>query len=386
MAPIPTSNRDRESDDSHLSLVERRPWMHRLNRRLLLRFRDALPRPPPALPPTYATQSTPCGDTPAQLSATNQSTAPSSAIFSAGRRLCKLFTTPRNLFGLSRKYFAESPPSHDPEEDVSLEDLSDIPEPVLPDDSSPHQFYPYPNISSFMLGDWFWNGSVQKSQADFKDLVDIIGDSNFDPADVQCTNWDSINKQLADDNIGDWVDEDAGWESTPVTISIPFHHRRNIPPSPEDRPRDYTIADFYHRNLVSIIREKLSNPTDAHLFHYEPYELQWQPTDASEPIRVHGELYTSPVFIDAHRELQQSPPEPGCDLPRCVVGLMFWSDATHLTSFGNSKLVPLYLFFGNESKYRRCKPSSHLCEHVAYFQTGGIIFYLNHSVLTLIYL
>jgi hypothetical protein len=48
---------------------------------------------------------------------------------------------------------------------------------------------------------------------------------------------------------------------------------------------------------------------------------------------------------------------------------MFWSDATHLTAFGNAKLWPCYMFFGNESKYRRCKPSCNLCSHVAYFQT-----------------
>lgn len=47
---------------------------------------------------------------------------------------------------------------------------------------------------------------------------------------------------------------------------------------------------------------------------------------------------------------------------------MFWSDSTHLTSFGDSKLWPLYMFIGNDSKYRRCKPSHKLCSHIAYFQ------------------
>ena len=47
---------------------------------------------------------------------------------------------------------------------------------------------------------------------------------------------------------------------------------------------------------------------------------------------------------------------------------MFWSDATHLTQFGNSQLWPCYLFIGNESKYRWCKPSCNSCSHIAYFQ------------------
>ncbi|KAH7917271.1 hypothetical protein BV22DRAFT_1026716, partial [Leucogyrophana mollusca] len=34
----------------------------------------------------------------------------------------------------------------------------------------------------------------------------------------------------------------------------------------------------------------------------------------------------------------------------------------------SSRPTPLYVYFGNESKYRRCKPSCNLCAHVAYFQ------------------
>ena len=63
---------------------------------------------------------------------------------------------------------------------------------------------------------------------------------------------------------------------------------------------------------------------------------------------------SSEAFIEAHRDLQDS---PGCHLPRIIVGLMFASDGTHLTAFSNAKLWPLYLAIGNESKYRRSKPS-----------------------------
>ncbi|KIM51966.1 hypothetical protein SCLCIDRAFT_142166, partial [Scleroderma citrinum Foug A] len=84
-------------------------------------------------------------------------------------------------------------------------------------------------------------------------------------------------------------------------------------------------------------------------------------------INIHGELYTSQAFLQTHKDLQQSPPEPGCDLERVVVTLMFWSDATQLTTFSNAKLWPCYMFFGNELKYRRCKPSCCLCSHIAYF-------------------
>jgi hypothetical protein len=118
---------------------------------------------------------------------------------------------------------------------------------------------------------------------------------------------------------------------------------------------------------VSVIREKLANVHDDEHFHYEPYELRWQPSHLPQEVNIQGELYTSPAFMQAHRELQSSPGEAGCDLPRVVAALMFWSDATQLTTFGNAKLWPVYMYFGNESKYRRCRPSCHLGNHVAYF-------------------
>ncbi|EGO02468.1 hypothetical protein SERLA73DRAFT_33721, partial [Serpula lacrymans var. lacrymans S7.3] len=104
-------------------------------------------------------------------------------------------------------------------------------------------------------------------------------------------------------------------------------------------------------------------------FHYEPYKLFWHPSDQLHEARVHGEAYTLDAFLKAHHELQESPPEPGCNLQCVLAGFMFLSDSTQLTSFGNAKLWPLYVYFANESKYCRTKPSCHLCNHAAYSQS-----------------
>lgn len=110
-------------------------------------------------------------------------------------------------------------------------------------------------------------------------------------------------------------------------------------------------------------------PSSHPHLHFEPYELFWQPTEASKPVKAHGELYTSEAFIDAHCDLQESPREPGCNLQRVVAGLMFASDGTQLTAFSTAKLWPIYLAMGNESKDRRSKPSCQAFEHVAYLET-----------------
>lgn len=275
-----------------------------------------------------------------------------------------------NKFGLFRAYTTQALPLHDPDDPYSIAHASQqsIPGTELPQASNP--FYPYPNENAMRLGDWYWNQGGQKSRENFKHLLGIIANPAFDPGDLSGVAWDSINQGLGDhnsdagSNIPEWLSNDRGWKSSPITISVPFH-TRSVSPG----PKPYTVQDFYHRSLISILEEKITDPVHAAHFHYEPYELFWHPPHRDRDIRVHGEIFTSDAFLDTHRELQELPPEPGCDLPRVVAAFMFWSDATQLSVFGNTKLWPLYVYFGNESKYRRCQPSRNSCSHAAYFQT-----------------
>jgi hypothetical protein len=275
-----------------------------------------------------------------------------------------ILETNKNSFGVYRRYFSKRFPIHDPGCEVDASNLSNI------IDSRAHNlaessYGPYPNENSFRLGEWYWSHGTEKSQSSFKELLNIVGSKDFQPSDVRATNWDKVNECLATegDQKHEWLNADAGWTRSSVKISVPFHRFAQQP-----GPQDYIVAGFHHRSLVSVITEKLTNQHDARFFHYEPYELLWQRPGTQSTVRIHGELYTSPAFLDAHKALQELPGEPGCDLPRVVVALMFWSDSTHLTNFGNAKLWPLYVFFGNESKYLRGKPSLNLCEHIAYLE------------------
>jgi hypothetical protein len=162
---------------------------------------------------------------------------------------------------------------------------------------------------------------------------------------------------------GEWVDEDAGWRRSTVKIQVSFHRNLSNP-----GPHKYFVTNFYHRSLTSIICKKLSKDLDIRHFYYEPYQLFWNPPHMKEEVRLYGELYTSSAFDAMQQNLQATPSKPGCTLPHIVVALMFWSDAMTLSNFGHVTLWPLYLFFGNESKYQCCKPSNSLCKHVAYFE------------------
>ncbi len=303
-----------EPDDIHLSMMERRPWSRRLNRQLPARFRDDLPQPLPSLPPTVIHQP------PASVNvqcppAHSEQTAQSHFAARVGSHISRMFTTSRNIFGLSRRFYGKEMPLDDPEAQLNLSDLSVCENPLpLPSQA----FYPFPNRNAFKLGDWFWNGGGQKSLRGFHELMNIIGDSEFNVEDVREINWGKVNGLLAADEEGEWVDQDAGWVRTPVTISVPYQPRRGQLSDPQGGPRNYVVDNFYHRSLVDIIKHKISGLNERHFFHTEPHEVHWQPPHFETPIRVQGELYTSPSFIDAHQEVQDLPGEPGCDLPRVI--------------------------------------------------------------------
>ena len=352
----------KDYEDLDHSLAQRRG--RREHRQLPKRFRDVLPEAPAALPPASGTVTSP------PITAEPALPPKSSSVLSPIRKILK---SARNVFGLFRQYHATSFPDHNPHANiVSDDDLMDSSLDTHPVET----YHPYPNQSSFLLGEWYWNDGVQKSKSGFQNLLKIVGHPEFRPEDVAGLNWQSIDAELSGDRRVDSLDDDRSWQDervdgdwvkTPIKIKVPFH-KGMLHPGEEV----FEAGNLHHRKLVSVIREKITKSSTHPRLHFEPYRLYWQPKESSEPVRVHGELYTSEAFVEAHDDLQRATRDPGCDLARVVVGLMFASDGTQLANFSNAKLSPVYLGFGNESKDRRSKPSCKAFEHIAYFETVSI--------------
>jgi hypothetical protein len=324
---------------------------------------DLLPQTLPAPPPSMQ-------DAPTDPDLLHTSSSSSAALSPSTHPRVAHFrhiNTPHNVFGLWRRFFAKTVPSHDPEELVTLEGLSDIEEPILAC-AQEVPYSPYPNKSSFLLGEWYWDDRTQKSHKCFDRLLKIIGDPNFKPEDVRHTKWKSIDARLAGmthhevDGDEEWLD--AGWETKEIRVSVPFPRHAAHP-----GPHEYSVGTLYYRSIVDVIREKFSNLRDFQHYRIEPFELFWSSQEGLPSTRVHGELYTSPAFLEEHHKIQELAVKDGWgEYPRHVVALMFASDVTHLTSFGTAYLWPCYMYFGNESKYRRGQPSCRSCNHIAYFQ------------------
>ncbi|KAF7981735.1 hypothetical protein HWV62_32343 [Athelia sp. TMB] len=304
---VPPQTADNNVSDLNEPLATRR---RRRMPKLPKRFIHPLPEaaPPLLMDPSASTQE-------------DEVAPPSSLPLPPAARLRKILNSPRNVFGLVRRYFADKFPTADPEELVTLADLSepvDPPPPLLNDTSGSNgpNFSPYPNKTSFDLGNYYWNGSQQKTQADFKQLIDILTDPNFTPSDLRDTNWSQINAAIGENiqvlpnepNEGEaeWLNADAGWIKDHIDISVPFAKGSDKPGA-----SIYPGVDLYHRKIVDVLKERISNPHTGQNFHMTPYELQWQPTPEHREVRVQGEMYTSPAFLEAHEALQNSPPEPG---------------------------------------------------------------------------
>ena len=350
-----------------------------------------LPEPPLPFPPQDVEVSLDVGPSQANSDSRPSTAATSASIDQSSlqsarlpSKPCAVLPTQTNSFGLFHLYDEGSVPRiNDPEDQSGADPLPTEVHMSQQLPSTMNPFHPYPNETSWRLGDWYWNQGAQKSKDSFKKLVEIITSTDFCPEDLYRTNWAAIDRQLG--NLGmihdpsqasttandseEFQAEDGGWMRKDITISVPCP-RRSLHPG----PRKYTISNFYCRPLLLIIREALSDPVRCKSFRFEPYSLRWKRSHENNDIGVYGELFSSQAFISAHCDLQDV--STSCPLPRHVVALMFWSDATQLTTFGDAKLWPLYVYFRNESKYQCSTPTANLCAHAAYFQSVRVSYFV----------
>ncbi|TEB24443.1 hypothetical protein FA13DRAFT_1797302 [Coprinellus micaceus] len=226
---------------------------------------------------------------------------------------------------------------------------------------------PFTSQTAFLLAEWYWT-STKKSFHDFQKLISLLNAPEFSLADATDVNWRSAfkvlgaNKSDLGNEDASWITDD-GWLTATVSIDIPFHKKMKQPGT-----KTFVVGDFRYRSIVSIIKEKLSSRNASREFHYYPYEATWKRTPDSPEVQLYGELYMSREFREVHEQVQRLPPTYHNEkMERVVVALMIWSDGTQLTSFGGASLWPCYLFFGNESKCQRGKPSQQLGHQIAYF-------------------
>ncbi|KAG2010174.1 hypothetical protein CC2G_013017 [Coprinopsis cinerea AmutBmut pab1-1] len=273
--------------------------------------------------------------------------------------LPKLERTAPNKFGVFRVYMGGSPdpPPKEPKSTRSLfERFKD------------NIYAPFPNATSFHLVDWFYSTGRTLSSLKFADLVNIMKGQEFDLNDVANMNpKEELERLDSDDHEASPFASLSSWKTSSVEIPMPCERCRW--PSEADAPQ-LKIDGVQHRSLTQLIVDAFSNPRSAG-FQFTPYKEFWKADPSAPPEQLIGEVYTSSAFLEEHQAILQAPRIEGDsdDIPYAIASILLWSDSTHLTSFGDASLWPIYAYFGNQSKYERCKPSKFAAHHLAYIPT-----------------
>ena len=150
----------------------------------------------------------------------------------------------------------------------------------------------------------------------------------------------------------------------------------------ESRTAELEVKGIHYRPILEVINVALDD-LDAPSFHYTPYKEFWKPFDGSCEERVYGELYACDAWLKVHEEVQNKPRDEGVE--NCILPIILYSDSTHLANFGSASLWPLYMYFGGQSKYSRCKITEPVCHHLAYIPSvsGNMNRYFSSQVLAL---
>uniref|UniRef100_A0A0W0FSD6 Uncharacterized protein n=1 Tax=Moniliophthora roreri TaxID=221103 RepID=A0A0W0FSD6_MONRR len=300
-------------------------------------YQDELPKAPPAVIPA-------------------KQDVPPTGIHRVNLIVCDWLWSLANSFGLWWEY--DHQPSYDPDEIILLDQLANYhntqrhsndgsgiqgttPEDPVhgqpgcsePSMETPAPPWPWKSMSVFNFMTWFNTGGTHKTIEEVDRLVkEVILDKNFCQSDFIGFNTKRENEQL-DKAALDPLLLMQGFASLSVSIDVPSG-QKNVPPI------QFTVSDLQHRDLLDCIHMVFASPL-ASKFHLSPFKLFHLKDGTDELEHIFGELYTSDAFIQEHDKIQRCPlplDQANCKLEWVVAVLMFWSDSTHLATFGNAKL------------------------------------------------
>ena len=327
------------------------------------------------------------------------------------------FETPTDAFGVFRCYFRKL--QQMPEDDSVLEAVCDAPglegsnatnergyesifwllrNVAVSVDAKGPDYGPFANASQFRLFDYFYDRSEVRSHDAFDDLLHLLRSDNFSVDDLE-----GFSARKGDRALEDWVgrpgsvfSKEDGWLHSSVTIALPPPKRD--PSASEETAATFEVTGIIHRSLRPLleaaVQDTASRRPNGH--HWVPHEMHWVPFGSEgsssstpspspsshstppgpTPIRVYTDCYNTDAMLEADAEVRNKPRHEDDDdeVENVVLPLLLWSDATHLSSFGAALLWPIYLYFGNLSKYIRGHPTEFAGHHLAYIPDASTQF------------
>ncbi|KAH9011740.1 hypothetical protein EDB85DRAFT_2159661 [Lactarius pseudohatsudake] len=290
-----------------------------------------------------------------------------------------------NRFGVIREY--QQRPTVIPDINASWRTLvvDHTPAPLKKHREVMDIIFPYPNLSSFLYNLTWRRMSGVLTSSNRTLMANMLTDERFKNEDIKVVNFSKIEKLLADDVQSPWGGN--GWKRSTVVIEVPTglkptaasrrkeqnerarrQRHDEVDPDADPYPRHRVpIHGVRTRSLLHTMLETIQEDSVSKELHWHGYKEVWQPAyPGLPPERVWGELFTSDSFLKAERDLNNAEVDSETQYHRVIAAYMIWSDSTHLAQFGQAKAWPIYAYFGNQSKYTRCKPTSRSSQIIGY--------------------
>jgi hypothetical protein len=288
------------------------------------------------------------------------------------------FDTDPNKLGVFRRY--PHLPSWHPEGGQSLDSVCDastlaaLPPAINPSavhelDSKPLPHEPFSSRTAAIFMALYHEGSEKKSAAHANSMArGMFDDPEFDLDELGNFSTERENARLdaflRDGSVDHPFRRNDGCHEASIRIRIPV---RGDQFTSESEAPEIQIDGLYYRHLIDVITA-IFQDEGSKSFHFSPFQQYWIPDDddPEQYERLYSEMYTTDTVLDSQIEVEALPREDGDNLERVVIPLMLASDSAHLTSFGSASVWPIYVGFGNQTKYDRAKPSAHATHHLAY--------------------
>ncbi|KAJ3964075.1 hypothetical protein EV361DRAFT_777714, partial [Lentinula raphanica] len=211
------------------------------NRRLPARYRDFLPEGTSVVVALQQAEEQDIEEQDVEEQGVEEQSVPNSLPRRVTLNVRPPLKTQRNRFGLWREYIYQ--PSHDPDGEVRVEDMSNLPpqdDPNDSDDSDADNDTPL-NPTQTLLTGWQNNGNSTKSHGEMDKLADILRHPDFDVSELEGYSARTANARLTK------ADEDHGFNKlkdsfteTSVDIEVPSGDK-TIP------PRKFSIPGLLYR-------------------------------------------------------------------------------------------------------------------------------------------
>jgi len=240
------------------------------------------------------------------------------------------------------------------------------PLPDLPTTCIPRPQHPFRNDSIFEYVKQCCLAPSSKTVEGSNDMAKLIASGRVDPVELKGFNARTEFRRLDTFAAGSKIGG-GPWKTDSIQIKMPCTRAHNPTFSTEEDAPVFEVSGVRYRSLVDLLVAKVQDPSFSKSFEYTPFTEWWCPLPGAKPIRIYGEAYSSDAAVQLYEEIRGIPAPP--DHPQIesvVVMLMLGSDATHLADFGTASLWPIYVVFGNMSKYNRSKTSEFAACHLAY--------------------